>query len=477
MSMPFSGKLILSTAALFALSAIPAFANHGGGGGGSHGGGGGFHGGGGSHGSSGGGHSYSAPAAGYGSRASAPSRSYSRAGYASRPSSNEARPSGNMSASGQRYGNASSASPAVADGQWHSFGNGAANRGASGQPAGNATANNGGVHVLSGNRAAPGTVRSFSGQGGEIWENSSASRNVVSRSQSLSTIHNSFSSGAAAGSVLRPSAGFSASTRFASGSSLVARNGFVGGVNTAGSIPQLRGSLGFGAFGGRPFGTAFGRSFVGPFGGFGRCWGCGFGFGFGWGLGGWGWPGLGFGLWDPFWFDSWWGYTPPPYGYYGYPPAYPDSGYYTPDDNYNGAPPDDNGPQAYNQSYDFNGNWVTPNGPSPAQVPNAQAFSVPILIYMKNGSLLSVRDYWMVDGELHYVTMSGTEKTADLEAVDLPRTNTENAKSGVKFIFKSEPSVVAPGPQQNGAPPSAQPNTAPSPTQQINVPPQSESRT
>jgi hypothetical protein len=80
----------------------------------------------------------------------------------------------------------------------------------------------------------------------------------------------------------------------------------------------------------------------------------------------------------------------------------------------------------------------------------------------------------MVDGELHYLTMNGAERTADLEAVDLPRTNTENAKSGVRFIFKSEPSVVAPGPEENSAPPSAQPNGAPSPT---NAVPQSESRT
>ena len=63
---------------------------------------------------------------------------------------------------------------------------------------------------------------------------------------------------------------------------------------------------------------------------------------------------------------------------------------------------------------------------------------------MKNGSVLTVRDYWMIDGELHYILMSGAQRSVDLEQVDLPRTNTENAKSGVKFIFKSEPSVTTP---------------------------------
>ena len=50
----------------------------------------------------------------------------------------------------------------------------------------------------------------------------------------------------------------------------------------------------------------------------------------------------------------------------------------------------------------------------------------------------------MVDDELHYILINGTQHTVDLERVDLPRTNTENAKSGVKFIFKSEPNVTAP---------------------------------
>ena len=381
MSTPFSGKLILSTAILFALSAIPAFANHGGGGGGGfHGGGGGFHGGGGFRGgSASGGRSYSAPAAGYGSRAYAPSmRSNSGAGYASRPNYSGSRPGSNMAAGGQRVGNGSSVRPGVADGQWHSFGNAPANRGASGEPAGSAAANNGGWHVASGNRAAttPGTVRSFSGQGSEVWENGPASRNVISRTQSLSTIHNSFSGGFAANSASRGGSGFTASSRFASGS-LLAHNGFVGGATN--SVPQLRGGLGFNGFGG-PFGRPFGRPF-GGFGGFGRgCWNCGFGLGFGWGGWGWGgWPWLGFG-WDPFWADPWWGGPAPPYGYYAYP-AYPDSGYYGPDDNYNPPPQqqyEDNGPESYNEG-PVNGNWVTPNGPSPSQAANSSEFAVPVL--------------------------------------------------------------------------------------------------
>jgi len=106
-----------------------------------------------------------------------------------------------------------------------------------------------------------------------------------------------------------------------------------------------------------------------------------------------------------------------------------------------------------------NGNWVTPNGPSPSLAPNSANLTVPVLIYMKNGSVLTVRDYWMIDGVLHYILMSGVQRAVDLEQVDLPRTNTENAKSGVKFIFKSEPSVTSPEPD-GSAPPPAQPDSS-----------------
>jgi hypothetical protein len=78
---------------------------------------------------------------------------------------------------------------------------------------------------------------------------------------------------------------------------------------------------------------------------------------------------------------------------------------------------------------------------------------------MKSGKILAVRDYWMVDDELHYILMSGTQSSVELEQVDLPRTNSENAKSGVKFIFKSEPSAAPSAPES-------------APTQELNAVPE-----
>jgi hypothetical protein len=255
----------------------------------------------------------------------------------------------------------------------------------------------------------------------------------------------------------------------------VGNRGFSGGVNTASSVQQLR---------------SFNRSGV-PSNRFGRgCWNCGSGFGgwgnrrgwgnrWGWGFGGgwgFGWPWLGFWGWDPFWVDPWWGAGPAyGYGYYGNPNSnvydYPDSGYSAPDDYSTPSPQQDN---PYDQD-NSNGNWVTPNGPSPSLAPNSSSLAVPVLIYMKNGSVLTVRDYWMIDEELHYILMSGTQRTVNLEQVDLPRTNTENAKSGVKFIFKSEPSITTPA--QPGAEPGSPNQPAPAPTQQIHAVPQPEART
>jgi len=189
--------------------------------------------------------------------------------------------------------------------------------------------------------------------------------------------------------------------------------------------------------------------------------------GLGWG---WGWPGLGFWGWNPYWADPWWGGS----GYYGYPSNnyyiynYPTSDNYAPEDNSAAPAPENNQYEDSDQGAP-DGNWVTPNGPNPSAAPNSSALTVPVLIYMKNGSVLTVRDYWMIDGELHYILMSGVQKTADLDQVDLARSNSENAKSGVRFIFKSEPN--APPRDEVPAPPAAQPDSTPG------VGPQPEART
>jgi hypothetical protein len=291
---------------------------------------------------------------------------------------------------------------------------------------------------------------------------------MVPKSQSLSTLHSSFVGSHAAASSLRSNASLSASSRVAAGTAFAGARGFSGGgLNASRPVQPLRGTNRFGVpFGGNRFGC---WNCGNRFGGWGNRWG--WGFGRGWGLG-FGWGGFGFwSVYDPFFYDPWWG-SGPWLGYgYGYPNSYvySDPGYYGPDSN--SAPPASQQQPAdqdnsYDESYqgNTNGNWVTPNEPSSSSSRHSQGVAVPVLIYMKSGKIISVRDYWMVDDELHYVLMSGTQNSVELEQVDLPRTNTENAKSGVKFIFKSEPSA-APAPPE------------PAPTQELNAAPEPEATT
>ena len=540
MSKPFSVILKSTITILFACSAIPAFAQHGGGGGhaGGFGGGGGFHGGGGMggggfhggggggfHGGGGGFHAggggfhgggYGPPSAGYGAPHAGPSVPTMRpgggyGGNGQRPGngySGYSRPGGSGAGGNQRFGSSAQAPPAAADGRWHSFSGEGGNRGPSGPPSqAGSSAGSGGYRVYGGSRgaASSGTGRSFSGEGHQIWENAPAARNVVPKSQSLSTIHDSFNASLGANSMSRSNSFLSTNSRN-SNQSAIGRRGFSGGLNTANSSQAFshnrigtpfvrpRGCTNCGV--GSGFGSGLG---VNVFNGWGwnNSWRWGWGFGRGWGGWGWGWgwPWIGSWGWDPFWYDLWWGGPSYGYGYPAYPNYgvynYPDSGYSAPNDNSAPPPQQDNQPN-YNQDNqgESNGNWITPNGSSPSYSQNPGGITVPILIYMKNGSVYSVRDYWMVDGELHYIMINGVQKSVDLDLVDLQRTNTENAKSGVKFIFKSEPSVTPPAPDENTPPPAtpnsigpnAQPGTnetspAPAPTKQLDAVPRPEART
>ena len=324
MKTPMFSKLALGTLIIFACSAIPAFAQRGGG---SHGGGGGFHGGGGGGfhgrgGSFGGG-------GGFRSGASAPPRM--GGGYSGRMSSAPRAAGGSYARSvgsgnrlysspangNQRTANSFSAPRGVVNGQWPSFSGASVSRGAAVSPSeARGSANSGrGWQAFGGNRSATaGTarvMRSFSGQGSNVWENGPMARNVVLRSQALSNIHGSFTNSIARGSGLRSNAYLSPTSRLAAGSAF--GNRIFSGSPVSNSFLGPRG------------GVMFGNSLNGFRRGFrGGCWNCGFGFGFG---DGWwpsrgfrsGWPRLGFWNWGPYWYDPWWGW--PGYGYYGYPAA------------------------------------------------------------------------------------------------------------------------------------------------------------
>lgn len=317
MKIPKSSKLALGTFIIFACSAIPAFAqrgggSHGGGGGGFHGGGGGgFHGRGGSFGGGGGFRSGASapPRMGGGASGRMPSAPRAAGGSNARPGGSGNRLYSSPANGNQQTANSFSAPRGVVNGRWPW------SRGAGVSPSeARGSANSGrGWHIFGRNRSATaGTAqvtRSFPGQGSNVWENAPMARNVVLRSQALSNIRGSFANSVARGSGLRSNAYLPPTSRLAAGS--------VFGNRRFSSSPVSNHFLGL------RDGVMVGNSLNGFRRGFsGGCWNCGFGFGFGYGW--WpswgfrfGWPRLGFWNWGPYGYDPWWGW--PGYGYSGYP--------------------------------------------------------------------------------------------------------------------------------------------------------------
>jgi len=265
---------------------------------------------------------------------------------------------------------------------------------------------------------------------------------VVSASHALSNVHGSVGNTLTGNSGLRSGTSLSASSR-------VAGNTAFGNRTFSGS--QFSNSVT--GFGGR---GAFGNSFYGFRGGFrGGCWNCGFGFG---------WPWFGYG--GLYWNDPWWGW--PGYGYYGYPTGYLYGGPYPDpyDDSY-AQPYAGNDPNAQPpENYPDGNSSAPPVGPSFNQNSSQAAASantvVPVLLYMRDGSVYSVRDYWVSRGQLHYVLLNGADRTSDIDQLDLQRTVDENARSGVQFTLK-------PGPSSFGPAPNVSPEATPAPTPQVNL--------
>ena len=188
------------------------------------------------------------------------------------------------------------------------------------------------------------------------------------------------------------------------------------------------------------FGGCFGPFFFGCGGGF---FGGGFGFGFG--------LGYGYGYCDPFWGC--------PGGFYG---SYYNGGYY--------------GNQIYNQSTDdssvsseFNpSRYWGPSAP-PEETGggggSASSTDSEVVLFLKDGTVYAITDYWIADNKLHYVTNYGGENSIPLDQLDMQRTVDTNAKRGINITLR-------PTPQQQAAPePDAPPQPDAQPAPQPNAPP------
>jgi hypothetical protein len=78
--------------------------------------------------------------------------------------------------------------------------------------------------------------------------------------------------------------------------------------------------------------------------------------------------------------------------------------------------------------------------PPPASSPEEiQAEKILFVLYMKNGAVYALTNYWIADGKLHYVTSYGGENTIEMSELDLQKTVDVNAKRGVDFTLKPRP--------------------------------------
>ncbi len=228
-----------------------------------------------------------------------------------------------------------------------------------------------------------------------------------------------------------------------------------GGWRSFGGV-GVGGSRFAGAGIGRGFG-GYGLGFRGR--GFGGCWGCGFGFGLGFGWG-WGWPYWGFDWGWPYW-DLGFGWGYPGWGYpywdgYWGPEAYPpDYGY----DDYNGNAGNysDYGGDTNDYSGNYSDNSVYSNAPDDStQAPEgagasqsnsttmADPESIPTVVYLKDGTSFQITSYWSSGSTLHYVDSQGGVSSIDASQIDLQRTVSENAKHGIRFPIKPQPSTATP---------------------------------
>jgi hypothetical protein len=149
-----------------------------------------------------------------------------------------------------------------------------------------------------------------------------------------------------------------------------------------------------------------------------------------------GYPGFGFGACDPFWG---WNFGCEGFGF----------------GNYYG--------DAYSPMFSYDG----PAEPNYIPVPSDESTvgeQDEAVLYLNDGTVYLISDYWLADNKIHYVTSDGAEHTIDLDQVDLQKSVDVNAKRGVTFTLRPS-RAEGDAPQDNlpASPANGQDNANPQP--------------
>jgi hypothetical protein len=141
---------------------------------------------------------------------------------------------------------------------------------------------------------------------------------------------------------------------------------------------------------------------------------------------------------NPFW--AWpWAFGCESFGYWdGYAAGFYEgynASFYQPEEQQEMEPPPEK-PETYI--------YVPPTEPSSPE--EIEAEKVLVVLYMNNGAVYAVTNYWVGDGKLHYLTSYGGENTINLNDLDLQKTVDVNASRGVEFSLKPAPEHKQPNP-------------------------------
>jgi hypothetical protein len=92
-----------------------------------------------------------------------------------------------------------------------------------------------------------------------------------------------------------------------------------------------------------------------------------------------------------------------------------------------------------------------------------------VVLFLKDGTVYAITDYWIADNKLHYVTNYGGENSIPLDQLDMQRTVDVNAKRGINITLRPTPQSQQAAPEPDAAPPA--PEAQPAPPPQPSAPP------
>jgi hypothetical protein len=94
--------------------------------------------------------------------------------------------------------------------------------------------------------------------------------------------------------------------------------------------------------------------------------------------------------------------------------------------------------------------WQDPPTDSANMADEIAAEKSLVVLYLNDGSVYALTNYWVAGGKLHYETSYGADHSLDLGELDLQRTVNANAARGVEFTLRPapEPTKAAPAPSQ-----------------------------